>query len=156
MGSYQEHSLDGASAVDLVVALYDGIVRFLYSAHAAVERGDQEGRRVAVKRALDIIIHLQARLRMDVGGRPAQALSEFYASIFAQILQASQSASLQKFDHAIDCVKNVRDAWRQVARDPDVNPAPLQVSANASGRSLSEFDADEYGSTSAGHSRWNA
>jgi len=48
-------------------------------------------RRIAVKRALDIIIHLQARLRMDVGGRPAQVLSEFYASIFAQILQASQS-----------------------------------------------------------------
>jgi flagellar secretion chaperone FliS len=156
MGSYQEHVLDGASAVDLVVALYDGIVRFLYSARAAVERGDQEARRFAVKRALDIIIHLQARLRMDVGGRPAQALSEFYASIFAQILQASQSASLQKFDHAIDCVKNVRDAWRQVARDPEVNPAPLQVSATGQGRPLAEFDADEYGSPYPGQSRWNA
>jgi flagellar protein FliS len=154
MGSYQEHALDSASAVDLVVALYDGIVRFLYAASAAVERGDQEARRAAVKRALDIIIHLQARLRMDVGGRPAQALSEFYASIFAQILQASQSASRQKFDHAIDCVKNVRDAWRQVARDPDVNPAPLQVSSNSSQRNQSEFGADEY--SSAGHSNWNA
>ncbi|MGD0734037.1 MAG: flagellar export chaperone FliS [Terracidiphilus sp.] len=154
MGSYQEHALDSASAVDLVVALYDGIVRFLYVASAAVERGDQEARRAAVKRALDIIIHLQARLRMDVGGRPAQALSEFYATIFAQILQASQSASVQKFDHAIDCVKNVRDAWRQVARDPEVNPAPLQVSSNGSQRNPSEFGADEY--SSAGHSSWNA
>jgi flagellar secretion chaperone FliS len=35
MGSYQEHALDGASAVDLVVALYDGIIRFLYEAIAA-------------------------------------------------------------------------------------------------------------------------
>jgi|CZKL01.1.fsa_nt_gi hypothetical protein len=26
MGSYQERALDGASAVDLVVALYDGII----------------------------------------------------------------------------------------------------------------------------------
>ena len=93
MGSYREHALEGASAVDLVVALYDGIIRFLYAAIAAVERGDADGRRAAVKRALDIIIHLQARLRMDVGGRPAQSLSEFYAAIFAQILQASQSAS---------------------------------------------------------------
>jgi len=61
---------------------------------------------------------------MDIGGAPAQALSEFYASIFAQILQASKSASRQKFEHAIECVRNVRDAWRQVARDPEVNPAP--------------------------------
>ena len=37
MGSYQEHVLDGASAVDLVVALYDGILRFLHAAAAAVE-----------------------------------------------------------------------------------------------------------------------
>jgi flagellar protein FliS len=154
MGSYQQHALDSASAVDLVVALYDGILRFLYAASAAVERGDQEGRRAAVKRALDIIIHLQARLRMDVGGRPAQALSEFYASVFAQILQASQSASVQKFDHAIDCVKNVRDAWRQVAKDPEVNPAPLQVASKVSQRNQSEFQADEY--SYAGRSNWNA
>ena len=118
MGSYQQHTLESASAVDLVVALYDGIIRFLYSAAAAVDRGDQAARRVAAKRAMDIIIHLQARLRMDVGGKPAQALSEFYATIFAQILQASQSASKQKFEHAIECVRNVRDAWREVAKDP--------------------------------------
>jgi flagellar protein FliS len=153
MGSYQQHALDGASAVDLVVALYDGILRFLFAASEAVERGDAEARRNAVKRALDIIIHLQARLRMDVGGRPAEVLSEFYASIFAQILQASQSASRQKFDHAIQCVKNVRDAWRQVSRDPEVNPASLQVRGMASGRML---DNSDYGSESSVPSHWNA
>ncbi len=123
MANYREHALEGASAVDLVVALYDGIIRFLYAAIAAVERGDADGRRASVKRAMDIIIHLQARLRMDVGGRPAQSLSEFYAAIFAQLLQASQSASKTKFEHAIDCVRNVRDAWREVARDPNLLPA---------------------------------
>jgi flagellar protein FliS len=140
MNTYQEHALDGASAVDLVVALYDGIIRFLYAAMESVERGDEVGRRIAVKRALDIIIHLQARLRMDVGGRPAEALSEFYASIFAQILQSSQSASKPRFQHVIDCVRNVRDAWRQVARDPAVNPAPLQAARLSSPRSAFESD----------------
>src|SRR5579863_1177785 len=150
MANYREHALEGASAVDLVVALYDGILRFLYAAGEAVDRGDTEGRRAAVKRALDIIIHLQARLRMDVGGRPAQALSEFYASIFAQILQASQSASRPRFEHAVGCVRNVRDAWREVAKDPSANagaagalamPAPAPpdhnppaANATASGR----------------------
>ena len=156
MGGNQQHALDGASAGDLVVALYDGILRFLYAASAAVERGDAEARRTAVKRAQDINIHLQARLRMDVGGRPAQVLSEFYATIFAQILQASQSASRQKFEHAIKCVKNVRDAWRQVARDPEVNPAPLQVSGMASGRMSPGFDGSDCGSESSVPSHWNA
>ena len=156
MGSYQEHALDGASAVDLVVALYDGIIRFLYAAAAAVERGDEAARRAAVKRALDIIIHLQARLRMDVGGRPAQVLSEFYASIFAQILQASQSASRQKSEHTIDCVKNVRDAWRQVARDPEVNPTPPQVAAISAGSVTASFEWCGLNEETAAGSRWNA
>jgi flagellar protein FliS len=156
MESYQEHALDSASAVELVVALYDGILRFLYAASAAVERGDEAGRRTAVKRALDIIIHLQARLRMDVGGRPAQVLSEFYASIFAQILQASQSASRQKFEHTIECVRNVRDAWRQVAKDPEVNPTPLQMSALQSGRRQAGFGGDEYDAEAGAVSHWNA
>ena len=156
MESYQQHALEGASAVDLVVALYDGILRFLYAASGAVERGDAEARRTAVKRALDIIIHLQARLRMDVGGRPAQVLSEFYASIFAQILQASQSASRQKFDHAIECVKNVRDAWLQGAKDPTVNPAPLQVADFLSGNRQGGQNSAEYGEDAPSGSRWNA
>jgi len=152
MGSYQDHVLDGASAVDLVVALYDGIIRFLYNACHAVDRGDEAGRRAAVKRALDIIIHLQARLRMDVGGAPAETLSEFYASIFAQILQGSQSASRSKFEHAIACVRNVRDAWRQAAQDQDtiakLTPAQTQMPLPRA--------EQETGVIAAGSMSWNA
>jgi flagellar protein FliS len=123
MATYQEHSLDGASPVDLVVALYDGIIRFLYAAIAAVERGDVRGRRVAVKRALAILIHLQARLRMDIGGRPAQVLSEFYASMFAITVQASLGASTERFEDVIGCVRSIRDAWKQVAAETsEANP----------------------------------
>jgi flagellar protein FliS len=156
MGSYQAHALESASAVELVVALYDGIIRFLYAAAGAVDRGDADGRRAAVKRALDIIIHLQARLRMDVGGKPAQALSEFYASIFAQILQASQAASRPKFEHAIDCVRNVRDAWREVARDPNVNPAPWQEPRAVRAAGSAEFDSSDAGAGMGTGSHWNA
>jgi flagellar protein FliS len=125
MATYQEHSLDGASPVDLVVALYDGIIRFLYVAIAAVERGDVRGRRVAVKRALAILIHLQARLRMDIGGRPAQVLSEFYASMFALTVQASLGASAQRFEEVIGCVRSIRDCWKQVAAETaQLAPAP--------------------------------
>lgn len=142
MGSYQGYGLEGASALDLVVALYDGVIRFLYQACDAVERGDTEARRAACKRALDIILHLQSRLRMDIGGAPAQSLSEFYAAIFAQILQASQAASQQKFHHAIECVRNVRDAWHQIAAEPSQNPAVPQHVPNFQDASVG--------------SRWNA
>ena len=132
MPSYQQHSLEGASPVDLVVALYDGMIRFLYAAAAATDRRDESGRRAAVKRALDIILHLQARLRMDIGGRPAAALSDFYASTFALILQASAEASRARFEHAIECIRTVRDAWKQVASEVNPDPGPvLSLAGNA-------------------------
>src|SRR5580658_8648426 len=130
MATYQEHALDGASPVDLVVALYDGIIRFLYVAITAVERGDVRARRVAVKRALAIVIHLQARLRMDIGGRPAQVLSEFYASMFALTVQASLGASVERFEEVIGCVRSIRDAWKQVAAETSqAAPTPQPVAA---------------------------
>jgi flagellar protein FliS len=142
MSNYREHALEGASAVDLVVALYDGIIRFLYAAIDAVERGDIDARRAAVKRAMDIIIHLQARLRMDVGGRPAQSLNEFYAAVFAIILQASQSASKDKFEQAIACVRNVRDAWREVAKDPNAGTDLLPELTSSRPKSVTQGHAD--------------
>ena len=153
MANYREHALEGASAVDLVVALYDGILRFLYAAGEASDRGDVTARRVAVKRALDIIVHLQARLRMDVGGRPAQVLSEFYASIFAEILQASQSASRHKFEHAIDCVRNVRDAWREVANDSEAVAMAGRGNAQADSAAAAPAFAEDAGALA---SRWTA
>jgi flagellar protein FliS len=129
MSNYQEHSLEGASPVDLVVALYDGIIRFLYAAIAAVERDDIAGRRVAVKRALAILIHLQARLRTDIGGRSAQVLSEFYASMFALILQASVGNSTERFEEVIGFVRTIRDTWRQVAAEIPRETPKLAASA---------------------------
>ena len=155
MESYRQHSLEGASAVDLVVALYDGIIRFLYAAIDAVERGDADARRGAVKRALDIIIHLQARLRMDVGGRPAQSLSEFYAATFAQILQASQAASRPKFEHAIDCVRNVRDAWREVAKGQSAN-SPSPGAANRPQPAPVPAGRSDFSSEAVSTSSWTA
>jgi flagellar protein FliS len=156
MSSYRDCALEGASAVDLVVALYDGMIRFLHEAICAVESGDVVARRVAVKRTLDIIIHLQARLRMDVGGRPAQALSEFYASIFAQILQASQSASRAKFEHTIACVRNVRDAWKQVANEKGMrgNGSLIGAIGRSGGQSAEEILAAD--SVNAASTIWTA
>lgn len=118
MNLYQQRALEGASGVELTVALYDGIIRFMREAAAAVDRDDVSARRRAVKRAMDILIHLQATLRMDIGGKPAETLAEFYAATFALMLQASTECSKEKFEKAVTHVWVVREAWRKVTADP--------------------------------------
>jgi flagellar protein FliS len=117
--SYRDQSLMGATGIELVVALYDGAIRFLYRAVQAVEEDDVHGRRVAVNKVVDILMYLQARLRPDVGGSAASALADFYATMFTLTLEASHYASKDQFVEVIACVRNVRDAWVIAARDPE-------------------------------------
>ena len=117
--AYQQQALRSANAIELVIALYDGAIRFLYRAIQCTEERDEIGRRAAVKRAIDIIMYLQARLRTDVGDKPAAALADFYTAMFTMTLEASHLASRQQFAEVIGCLRNVRDAWLVVARDPE-------------------------------------
>ena len=116
--SYQQQALAGATGVELIVALYDGLIRFLYRAMQCVEEKDVHGRRVAVKKALDILMYLQARLRPDVGGTVAPSLGDFYSTMFTLTLEASHLESQEQFQEVISFVRNVREAWAVVARDP--------------------------------------
>jgi flagellar protein FliS len=118
--NYQQQAVAGMNGVELIVALYDGMVRFLYRAIQAIENNDIAERRIAIKRTLDILMHLQSRLRMDIGGSSARALSEFYAAIFALCIEGSRLASADRLREAIACIRDVREAWQVVARDPEV------------------------------------
>ena len=116
--TYQQQAMVGATGVELVLALYDGALRSLYRAKQCCKEDDGIGRRVAVKKVVDILMYLQARLRPDVGGSAAVALSDFYAAMFTMTLEASHLASAEGFDEVIGCVRNVREAWAVAAKDP--------------------------------------
>src|SRR5580693_7240307 len=117
--SYQQQALVGATGVEMIIALYDGALRFLYRAMQCVEEGDVYGRRVAVKRVIDILMYLQARLRPEMGASVAASLSDFYATMFTMTLEASHLESVEQFQEVIAFVCNVREAWVVVARDPE-------------------------------------
>lgn len=118
--NYQQQAVTAMNPVELIVALYDGMARFLYRAIAAIETRDSHQRRIAIGKVLDILMHLQSRLRMDIGGSSARALSEFYASIFALCLEGSRLESADRLKEAIRCIRDVRDAWNVAAKDPEV------------------------------------
>lgn len=118
MRHYHQAAIESANGVQLIVALYDGLQRFLTQAAVACEVRDEAARREAARRALNIIIHLQANLRMDVGGASAERLTDFYAAVFADVLRASATASRQLFLDTAREVRNVREAWKIAAQDP--------------------------------------
>ena len=131
MNAYQARALEGASPVEVTIALYDGIVRFMNEAIDAVDQNDADRRRAAVKRAMDIVMHLQVTLDRKRGGTPAEALTEFYTAMFALMLQGSQANSRQKFEQVIANIMNVRDAWKQALAETTSTGAGQAVPASS-------------------------
>jgi flagellar secretion chaperone FliS len=153
--SYQQQALAGATGVELIVALYDGLIRFLYRAMQCVEEGDAPGRRVAVKKAIDILMYLQARLRPDVGGAVAASLVDFYSAMFTLTLEASHLESKEQFEEVISFVRNVREAWVVVARDPEAGKVLPRELRTREEKFLPAVEAHSAASE-AGASRWSA
>jgi flagellar secretion chaperone FliS len=153
--SYQQQALAGATGVELVVALYDGLIRFLYRAMQCVEEDDVHGRRVAVKKVLDVLMYLQARLRPDVGGTVAASLADFYSTMFTMTLEASHLESKEQFQEVISFVRNVREAWVVVARDPEAGKV-LPRELRTREEKFLPPSAVPVASSEAGSSRWLA
>lgn len=146
--NYQQQAVAGMNPVELIVALYDGMVRFLYQGIKAIENRNIGERRIAIGRVLDILTHLQSRLRMDVGGSSAKALSEFHTAIFALCLEGSRLDSSDRLKEAIGCVRDVREAWNIAAHDPDTlrmlgegDQPPAEMMMSAKGPQPSEREA---------------
>lgn len=117
--NYQQQTLAVKNSVELIVALYDGMVKFLHKAATSIEADDTDGRRQNMKRVLDILTYLQGRLRTDEGGEPANALTEFYAVMYSQCVIASRDSSLDVIEETIRNIRNVRDAWQTVAESQE-------------------------------------
>jgi len=152
---YEQHALMGATGIEMIVALYDGAIRFLYRAMQCVEEQDVRGRRVAVKKVLDILMYLQARLRPDLGGAVAASLADFYSTMFTMTLEASHLESKEQFEEIISFVRNVREAWVVVARDPEAGKV-LPRELRTREEKFVSAAAVPAASDEAGASRWSA
>ena len=152
---YQQQALMGATGVELIVALYDGALRFLYRAMQCVEENDVHGRRVAVKKAIDIFMYLEARLRPDLGRAVAASLSDFYSTMFTMTLEASHLESKEQFQEVISFVRNVREAWVVVARDPEAGRVLPRELRTREERFLPALEVPA-AAGEAGGSRWSA
>jgi flagellar protein FliS len=148
--NYQQQAIAGMNPVELIVALYNGMLRFLHEGIAAIEHHDPADRRIAVGRVLEILMHLQSRLRMDVGGNSAKALAEFYTAIFALCLEGSRLESTERLKEAIGCIRDVRDAWSVAAHDPEV----LRLIGDGGGPAAKMILASP--PAEAAHSSWSA
>ena len=114
---YREIEIQGATPLQLVVALYDAILQDLRAAMAAQKHNDVEERTAQVKHCLLTVAQLQGRLDFEHGGEVAENLDRFYSLVRGKLLEASIKASADGFAALAEMVATVRSAWNEAATE---------------------------------------
>ena len=117
---YQQTHVQSRSPVELVLMLYDGLLRFLGDARDAMGRGDLVTKRDRMSRALAIVGELQNTLNMNDGGQIASSLDGLYTYVNGRLIDANINNSTEGIDEALKLLTPIREAWSQIAAHPPV------------------------------------
>jgi flagellar protein FliS len=112
--AYTEASVLTAPPERLVVMLYDGAIRFLNVAMAAMRSGDYQQARERIRRAEAIIDELNGSLDMSQG-EVATRLRSIYLFSRRHLLQSSLQRNPEAIDEIVKLLGELRDAWARIS-----------------------------------------
>ena len=128
--AYREADVRGATAVHLVVLLYEQIIRDLSQAAQAIEQNDIQLRTRCINHAILVVGYLQSPLDFGKGGRVAKDLDQFYNALRQNLMQVQFFPSKTGMNQLITDAIAVREAWIEVER---AEAALITRSVTASG-----------------------
>ncbi len=116
--AYRKVATQTASPGQLVLQLFDGILRFLEQARVSFTLDDpkefNEGINNNIQRAQAIIQELDAALNMTDGGEFAATMRRLY-DYFDRLLQESNmTKTIAGVDEVVRHVAGLRDAWKEM------------------------------------------
>lgn len=111
---YQRTQIDTASPVKLIVMLYDGAIRFLKQAQAAMQAGDREKQNNLLLRSQRILSELMSALNLEEGGDIAVNLLALYQFMQEQLVLANLEDDQSRVQKVCEMLQSLREAWVQV------------------------------------------
>jgi flagellar protein FliS len=114
--AYRENDVRGATAIRLVVLLYEQLVQDLSQALQAIKKNDIELRTKRINHAILVIGHLQSPLDFANGGKVARDLDHFYNVLRQNLVQVQFLPSQAGLSQQITDLLAVREAWIEVER----------------------------------------
>ncbi len=119
---YQQVRAATSSPSQILLALYDGLFRFLNGAKACFEGGHAtRGREQAVK-AHSIISELYIALDYDVFPELCGHLSGVYGYCLDELISAMRDGKAEHIDDVLRALAPLRDAWHTAVRQGSQPP----------------------------------
>lgn len=111
-----ETSIPEASPHTLVLLLFDGAIQACIAARMHMESNQIADKGMAVSKAINIITNgLKASLDMESGGELAERLAALYDYMTQRLLFANLKNQPAALTEVADLLKDLREAWAQIA-----------------------------------------
>lgn len=106
--------IEAASPHELVVILYEELLRSLDVTRAALAQGKADALRSGQQKSVSILIALEASLDFERGGALASVLAGIYRSIRKELNSLGVSSETGKLDAVRGGVADLLDAWVRI------------------------------------------
>jgi flagellar protein FliS len=107
-------SVHGASPHKLIALLFDACQENLAIAKGAIERKEIKKKADAIKKAIDIVVRLQASLDFEKGGQIATKLDDLYTFCTNRLALANAVNDTTMIDEVFRVIAEIKAGWSQI------------------------------------------
>jgi len=118
--SYRRVQAETATAGDLLVMLYQGLVKFLNLGSRAIELGQIEAAHNNLIKAQNIISELRLSLKMDGGEDWVKRLDALYEYMLIRLVHANVKKDKAAVDEVLSMCQQLLSAWEEASRRSSV------------------------------------
>ena len=104
------------SQEEILIKLYDGLLRFIAFARRGIEYGSPAKRGENISKALKIINELECSLDMEAGGDIARNLASLYGYMIERLTRANMRSDLEALNEVESLCKQLKDGFEQARR----------------------------------------
>jgi flagellar protein FliS len=113
---YQRNSLTTATPGQILIALFDGALRFITVARQGIVDNRPEVKGESIGRVLNILAELAGTLDERYAPDLCEQLRSLYAYFAQRLREASANMDTQPLDEVAQHLTSMRDTWQQALR----------------------------------------
>ncbi len=110
---YRKTAVKSASREKLLLMLYEGAIKYMKRARAAIENDDIKARGENIGFAYDIVMELNNTLDHKIGGDIALNLEKLYLFVNDKLVEANVKANVQPIDEALKVFEILYQGWQE-------------------------------------------
>ena len=122
LDQYQNNQIATAKPEQILILLYDGAIRFVYRAAAAIDANNAEQKNININKTVAILSEFSATLDHTIGGQVAADLTALYNFMIRELTVVNRTNDLNRLENVRSILTELRDTWAQAVKmKPETN-----------------------------------